>query len=214
MQTSRTSTVGMRRIKSHEPGQRVMTEAIAFLFTYYSSDAPIPEEFFAYARGLCIQTYHLMCPGPRRRISSRLLGGTTKERSDDATTNSAFYDSIEPLQSDSLLHRLIQAQNIALRALITYTAFVDDDSEKTVKTHIAEPFIWFSAQLFHDSLKYRENCIGAALHYIQDGVVSVVKSASGRRLKLSAYFEAYNAYMKSNADIFGKLQKYLVARGL
>jgi hypothetical protein len=205
MQTSRTSTVGMRRIKSHEPGQRVMTEAIAFLFTYYANDeiAPSPEEFFALCRHLSLQTYHETSSGIRRRVSSRLLGSAG---STPFLSLYPFLHCIEPLASSALSDRLIQAQNIALRALITYTAFVDDNSDKSLKTHIVEPFLWFSSLLFHDSLDYRTNCVGSALKFIQDGCVFLIKRG-GRRLM--SYFEAYSDFAHAHEDIFKNQKKYL-----
>ncbi len=165
MQTSRTSTVGMRRVKSHEPGQRVMTEAIAFLFTYFGNGeiTPSPEEFFALCRHLALQTYHENCGSPRRKVSSRLLGSSA---SMPFLSLYPFLHRIEPLTSSSLTDRLIQAQNVGLRALITYSAFVDEDTEKSLKTHIVEPYIWFSDLLFHDTLHYRTNVMGCDVHTI------------------------------------------------
>lgn len=209
IQASRTSTVGMRRVKSHEPGQRVMTEAIAFLFTYYANDkiAPSPEEFFAVCRHLAVQTYHVAEAGVRRRVSSRLLGSAG---SAPFLSLYPFLHRIEPLTSSALSDRLIQAQNIGLRALITYTAFVDDDSDKTLKTHIVEPFLWFSALLFHDSLDYRINYAGTALKFIQDGCTYLLKQSiirSGRRL--SAFFEVYSDFVETHNDIFKNQKRYL-----
>lgn len=210
----RTITAGIRRCKSHEPGQRVMTEAIAFLFTFYATQysvkessfiCPTAEEFFSYARHLSLQTYHCMVPGMRRRVSSRVFGAGENGSAQFLNLYS-FFDCIEPLESCDLASRLIQAQNIGLRALTAFTAFVDDDTDKTLKTHIIEPYVWFSGILFHDALKYRENVIGAALHYIQDGVLYLAKYGGKR---CNGLFEAYNAYKKSKEDIFCILNKYL-----
>lgn len=206
----RTSTSSLRRIKSHEPGQRVMTEAIAFLFTYYAQQypgiAPSVEEFFAYTRNLSLQTYHVLVPLTRRQVGSRMLGGSPSS----FETLLPFLDFIEPCRKSGLVHQLIQAQNIGLRALVTYIAFVDDDSEKMLKTHIVEPYVWYSSTLFHDLLDYKANCIGAALRYIQDGVVFLLKSGGKRRL--STFFDTYDLYKKSKEEIFVVLYKYLVSR--
>ena len=204
-EASRTPTAGgMRRIKSHEPGQRVMTEAIAFLFAFYGrGDAPMPEEFFALCRHLSTQSYQSMNASPRRKLSSRLIGSASSQ----FLSLYEFLEDIEPLTDNSLSSRLIQAQNIGLRALITYTAFVEDDTEKTAKTHIIEPYIWLSNILFHDSLDYRGRCMGAALQYINDGVLAVLKYDGKRRV--SAYFDCYDCYKKDNSDVFLILKKYL-----
>jgi hypothetical protein len=196
----------MRRVKSHEPGQRVMTEAIAFLFTCKSAEPPSPEEFFALCRNLCTQTYNEKYGSPRRKVASRLLGGSTPT---PFATLPAFLTTLEPLADDSLAARLIQAQNIGLQALITYTAFVDDDSEKSLKTHLAEPYLWFSNILYHDSVEYRTNCGGAALRFLQEGVVYLVSRARGKARRMSAYFDSYDIYKKSNESTFVALRKYL-----
>lgn len=212
----RTSTSSLRRIKSHEPGQRVMTEAIAFLFTYYtplyesktSALPPSAEEFVAYVRNLSLQTYHACVPVPRRQLNSRLLGTPVSDTPFESMYE--FLDFIQPCRRSGLVSQLIQAQNIGLYALITYTAFIDDDSEKTLKTHIVEPYVWYSSILFHDLLEYRSNCMGTALRYIQNGVEYLTKHAGKRRV--SAYFDAYSSYEKSNAEVFQSLYKYLVVK--
>lgn len=201
--SNRTSTVGMRRVKSHEPGQRVMTEAIAFLFACKTSEPPTPEEFFTLCRALSVQTYHLMFSSPRRKIASRLLGSSNLPFS----SLQAFLDTLETPTDDSLVARLLQAQNIGLQALVTFNAFVDDDSDKSLKTHIVEPYLWFSNILFHDSLDYQTVCGGAAMHFIQDGVAHLLKMAGRRRMV--AYFEAYDLYKSSQDHIFLAQRKYL-----
>jgi len=203
---SRFHTSGMRRVKSHEPGQRVMTEAIAFLFTCKSSEPPSPEEFFTLCRNLCTQTYNEKYASPRRKIASRLLGGGAHT---PFSALSSFVGSIEPLADESLAARLIQAQNIGLQALITYTAFIDDDSEKTLKTHIADPYLWFSNILYHDSLDYKTYCGGAAMRYIQEGVVYLLKIAGSKARRLATYMDSYDSYKKSNIATFVALRKYL-----
>lgn len=198
-----------RRIKSHEPGQRVMTEAIAFLFGYYGADTtpPTPEEFFSYARHLSTQTYHVCVPCIRRKVSNRLLGGGSPPYCGLVQ----FLDSIEPvLGTRNLASSLIQAQNIGLQALILYNAFVEIDSDMFLKTHIAEPFLWFSSLLFYETLNYREHGLGAALHYLQDGVVYLEKHAGKKRL--SCYFEAYAKYAERSIPLNITFMKYLLSQ--
>jgi hypothetical protein len=210
---SRASTC-LRRIKSHEPGQRVMTEAIAFLFAYAGTQyglkgkdcvPPSAEEFFAYVRHLSTQTYHVYVPGVRRKVSNRLLGGAASP----FQGLSEFLDFIEPLNgARTLVSSLIQAQNIGLRALTCYNAFVDDESDIGLKSHIAEPFVWFSSILFYDAVNYRERGLGSALRFIQEGVAYLLKHAAGKR-RLAYLFEMYEKYAERGVPLNEVFRTYL-----
>ena len=213
----RTQTTGLRRIKSHEPGQRVMTEAIALLFSYYAPcDTPMPEEFFAYVRFLQQQSYLILVPGTRRKVSAKLLGGAMNAA--PFSNHYALLDSIEPLPKGggrNLVTSIVQAHAIGMRALTTYSALVQDDTENTLKTHIAEPFIWFSEQLYHSLLNFDEKALGLSLSFIKDGIAYLCKNISraGGKLRLSLFYDAYSKYF----DSFGKsdfdlLLKYLTAK--
>ena len=162
----------------------------------------------AYVRNLSLQTYHVLVPGPRRQVSSRLLGSSVSDT--PFASLYEFLDFIQPCKRTGLVSQLIQAQNIGLYALVTYTAFIDDDSEKTLKTHIIEPYLWYSSILFHDLLEYRTNCMGIALRYLQNGVHYLDKNAGKRRL--ASFFDAYEVYEKANVEVFQSLYKYLVGK--
>ena len=195
---TRHATVGgIRRCKSHEPGQRVMTEAIAFLFSYsgsrYKGDTPSVEEFLDYVRGLSLQTYHtLIAPGVRRRLNSRLLGGPSEGRGFELYFG--FLESVEPLLGErNLATAILQAQNIGLRALTLYNAFVVDSDDDFLRTHVAEPFVWYSRLLYHDSLDFQTRGLGVCLSFVQSGVMYLNKHVEAKN-SVSAYFIAYDSY--------------------
>jgi len=213
--TVRTTTSGLRRIKSHEPGQRVMTEAIALLFSYYTpkdSPPPTPEEFFAYLRHLQQQTYSILVPGPRRKISNKLLGAATS--STPFSNQYELLDLIQPLAfpkaGRNLVSSIVQAHAIGMRALTTYCTLVQDDSDAILKTHIAEPFIWFADQLYHDLLCFSEKGLGISLTFIKQGIEKI--SADGK-IRLSVIFGNYDKYFSSyGVDAMNLLYTYLTYR--
>ena len=214
--TLRTSTTGLRRIKSHEPGQRVMTEAIALLFSYYEpSETPMPEEFFTYVRFLQQQSYLALVPGARRKVSAKLLGGPVNNA--PFSNHYAVLDSIEPLPKGgrNLVTSIVQAHAIGMRALTTYSALVQDDSENSLKTHIAEPFVWYSGQLYYSLLNFEEKGLGLSLSFIKEGVSYLSKHVirNGSKLRLSVFYETYSKYF----EYFGKMDieallKYLATK--
>jgi hypothetical protein len=194
-------TVGIRRCKSHEPGQRVMMEAIAFLFTYYAmqiKDAsfitPSAEEYFSYVAHLSTKTYHRLVQIHRRKVSNRLLG--IKEPNYE--TIQSFLNFIEPCDCSSsktnLTAQLIQAQNIGITALIVYNTFISDEVENSAKTHVVEPFVWYTGILYHDLIHFRDHGLGIALHFIQDGICYLQKNVMKKRI--SYFFELCSHYME------------------
>jgi hypothetical protein len=213
----RTTTTGLRRIKSHEPGQRVMTEAIALLFSYYTpKDAlpPTPEEFFNYLRHLQQQSYAILVPGPRRKVSSKLLGGALN--SAPFSNHYTLLDSIEPLPKNgrTLVNSIVQAHAIGMRALTTYCALVQDDSDNMLRTHIAEPFVWFANQLYHDLLNFHEKGLGLTLSLIHEGIAYLNENISrGSKLRLNIFYGTYSKYFDSySAEQIEQLRKYLVIK--
>lgn len=200
----------MRRIRSHEPGQRVMTEAIALLFSYYApkdTPSPMPEEFFAYLRHLRQQSYIILIPGPRRKIGSKLLGCTPN--SAPFSNQYELLDSIEPLSKSgrNLITSIVQAHAIGMRALTTYSALVQDESENMLKTHIGEPFIWFCDQLYHDLLCFNEKGIGMSLTFIKNGIGKINIES---KIRLSAIYDDYNKYFSTyGSDAIHLLTTYL-----
>ena len=208
--TVRTTTSGLRRIKSHEPGQRVMTEAIALLFSYYTpKDAlsPTPEEFFAYLRHLQQQCYSILVPGPRRKISNKLLGGAIS--SAPFSNQYELLDNIQPLPKcgRNLVSSIVQAHAIGMRALTTYCTLVQDDSDSILKTHIADPFIWYADQLYHDLLCFRDKGLGMSLTFIKEGVE---KLSTDGKMRLSVIFSNYDKFFSSyGADAMNLLSIYL-----
>jgi hypothetical protein len=184
-----------------------MMEAIAFLFAYsgarYSSGAvPSVEEFLDYVRGLSLQTYTFMTPGIRRRVSNRLLGCALSEgRGFDLYFN--FLDSLEPLYGErSLATMILQAQNIGLRALTIYNAFVVESAEDYLRSHIAEPFVWYSRVLYHDSLDFQTRGLGLCLSFVQSGVTYLAKYVVAKN-NVYAFFTAYDCFA-SRGEIINK----------
>jgi hypothetical protein len=185
-----------------------MTEAIAFLFSYYTPKeniAPNPEEFFTYVRNLSIQTYHILVPGPRRRVSNRLLGSSGGI---PFSNNFELLDSIEPLQGPrSLVNSIVQAHAIGMRALTVYSAFVEDYTDDILRSHIAEPFIWYSGLLYHDLLKFRECGLGLSLTFIKDGITFIGSHLS--KMRLHNLYETYDKFNERRGASFELLTKYL-----
>ena len=183
-----------------------MTEAIALLFSYSAQNKtipPSPEEFFAYVRNLSTQTYQVLVPGPRRRISSRLIGASSP------FTHFDFLNSIEPLNGlRTLVSSLVQAHAIGMRALTIYCALVaEEGADSLLRTHIAEPFVWYSNLLYHDMLNFRENGLGLTLSYINDGVSFL--SSNKIKMRIFTLFEMYDKYESRNADSLVLLEKFL-----
>jgi hypothetical protein len=192
-------TVGIRRCKSHESGQRVMMEAIAFLFTYYAmqiKDAsfitPSVEEYFSYVSHLSTKTYHRLVQIQRRKVSNRLLG--LKEPNYENIQS--FLNFIEPCENSktNLNAQLIQAHNIGITALIVYNTFINDEIDSSIKTHIVEPFVWYTGILYHDLINFKDHGLGIALHFIQDGICYLQKNVMKKRI--SYFFESCTQYME------------------
>jgi len=209
----RTGLSSLRRIKSHEPGQRVMTEAIALLFSYYAPKdciPPMPEEFFDYLRYLRQQTYNILVPGPRRKISSKLLGSISNVA--PFSNHYDLLDSIEPLSktNNNLINSIVQAHAIGMRALTTYTALVQDDSNSNFKTHIAEPFIWYTNQLYHDLICLNEKGLGLSLTFIKNGVEKISENG---KIRLAVIYDNYDKYFSCyGIDSLFILVNYLILR--
>ena len=202
----------IRRIKSHEPGQRVMTEAIALLFMYYSqkyslekSDfiTPSPEEYFDYLRHLQNQTYAIMIPNLRRRLSVKLTGVSNNP---PFVNNYDFLNYIEPLIDDDLSSRLIQALAIGLRALTVYKAMVINDDDDMFKTH--EPLVWYTSILFHDSLEFRARGLTISSSFVKEGIRFIQKNS--QKMRIGSFFDNYTKFSTHHYLLFELLRKYLI----
>ena len=209
------SETRMRRIISHEPGQRVMTEAIAFLFAYSSTQykksgfiCPGPDEFFAYVRSLALQTYHRLVPGPRRAVSARLLGASGAKQFESFMDFLNFIEPRGPTANDPLIESLYQALSIGVKALSVYTCFIECDESGMERTHIYEPINWYCGILFHDALCFRERLLGGILAYIGDSIVYM--DAHVRKNKVQYFFDAYSRFA-AKAEGFEAFERYLTA---
>lgn len=208
------SETRMRRVISHEPGQRVMTEAIAFLFAYSTTQykkpgfiCPGPDEFFTYVRSLALQTYHRLVPGPRRAVSVRLLGVAGGAKQFESFMDFLnFIEPRRPTSSDPLIDSLYQALSIGVRALSVYTSFIDCDESGMERTHIYEPINWYCGILFHDALRFRERLLGGILTYIGDSIVYM--DAHVRKNKVQCFFYAYSRFA-AKAEGFDAFEQYL-----
>jgi hypothetical protein len=189
-----------------------MTEAIAFLFAYSSTQykkpgfiCPTPEEFFAYARYLALQTYHRLVPGPRRAISGRLLGGVSGSRAYESFLD--FLNFIEPRRNtDPLIASLYQALGIGVRALAIYTCFVSCDESGMERTHIYEPINWFCGILFHDMLNFKERLLGGVLTYIGDSILYL--DSHVRKNTVRCFFETYSRF-SAKSDGFDAFERFV-----
>jgi hypothetical protein len=178
-----------------------MTEAIAFLFAYsgpryvakVGGDVPSVEEFLDYVRDLSLQTYHcVVAPGVRRRISNRLLGALEGGRRFEIYAG--FLEWLEPVVGErGLCATLLQAQNIGLRALTIYNAFVVDSSDDFLRSHVAEPFVWYSRTLYHECLGFHTRGLGLCLSFVQEGV-AYLESHVETKNSISAFFSAYGEF--------------------
>lgn len=200
----------MHRVKSMEPGQRIMTEAIAFLFSYYgplyaekssSFITPTPEEFFAYVKYLNLQTYYVFVPVIRRKLSKGFL----PEQTDIIKFVNLlhFFDFIEKLEEKSLTAYIIQAHNIGLRALSTYLKFIDEIT-------YSEPFNWFTSILMYSSIEYKTYCSAVSNAYLENCINYLNKNVAKKRLMF--YFKWYTVFYESNVFIFSSLRRFLDKR--
>jgi len=93
----------------------------------------------------------------------------------------------------SLVGRLLQAQNIGLRALTIYNAFVVDSADDYLRSHVAEPFVWYSRTLYHESLGFQTRGLGLCLTFVQEGVRYLEKHVEAKN-SVSAFFTAYGEF--------------------
>jgi hypothetical protein len=194
-----------------------MTEAIALLFTFHTpkdSLAPTPEEFFNYCRHLQQQSYTILVPGPRRKVSNKLLGGALNTA--PFSNHYALLDTIQPLPKSgrNLVNSIVQAHTIGMRALTTYCTLVQDDTDNMLKTHVAEPFIWFSDLLYHSLLNFHEKGLGLTLNFINEGICYLNENISrGSKLRLSIFYGTYSKYFEQfGVESVEQLHKYLSTR--
>lgn len=137
-------------------GERVMTEAIALLFSSISLDytkshpgflTPTPEEFFGSAKAIEIAM--------RNTHAVRRVGFLKTEAAAQTPEKHAFQKFlafIQPISDKSipLPFTLLQAQQyleIAIKALSIYCVFLHYE-EDMHRTHVFEPMRWFLQMLF------------------------------------------------------------------
>ena len=146
-----------RRRSAPSTGERVMTEAIALLFSSASFDytkshpgflTPAPEEFFGSAKAIEVA---IRAPHAVRRV------GFLKAESSSATSPEKqqfqkFLAFLQPIVEKSVPFSIAQAQaqqylGIAIKALSIYCVFLDYE-EDMYRTHVVEPLRWFVQLLF------------------------------------------------------------------